>query len=50
MLLNHIKLWADPWHNQPGETKGGQVALVYNVLVVTSNYSLKDLDLPSVEY
>jgi len=46
-LINHLKLWADPWNNQPGETKGGQVALTYNVLVVTSNYSPDDLDLES---
>lgn len=22
-LVDHLKLWADPWNNQPGENKGG---------------------------
>lgn len=22
-LTTHLKLWADPWQNHPGETKGG---------------------------
>lgn len=22
-LTDHLKLWMDPWYNQPGETKGG---------------------------
>jgi hypothetical protein len=49
MLVNHLKLWADPWYNQPGETKGGQVVLVYNVFVVTSNYAIYQLDISSVD-
>lgn len=48
-LVNHLKLWADPWYNQPGETKGGQVALVYDTFVVTSNYAIKDLELEDVD-
>jgi len=39
MLAYHLKLWADPWQNHPGEVKGGQVALTYDTLIVTSNYS-----------
>jgi len=50
ILVNHLKLWADPWHNQPGETKGGQVALIYDTLIVTSNYHLRDLDLTKQDY
>ena len=23
-LNYHLKLWADPWNNNPGEVKGGQ--------------------------
>jgi len=41
-LTDHIKLWADPWYNQPGEIKGGVVPLKYTTLVVTSNYSLEE--------
>jgi len=49
ILINHLKLWADPWNNQPGETKGGQCALIYDVFVVTSNYSVADLDIEFVD-
>jgi len=42
-LVDHLKLWADPWQNQPGETKGGQCALKYNNLIVTSNYPLMSI-------
>jgi hypothetical protein len=49
MLVNHLKLWADPWYNQPGETKGGQVALTYDVLVVTSNYAIDDIEINDVD-
>ena len=48
-LVNHLKLWADPWYNQPGETKGGQVALTYDTFIVTSNYAIKDLDLTDID-
>jgi hypothetical protein len=39
-LITHLKLWADPWQNHPGEIKGGQVALTYNKMIVTSNYEI----------
>lgn len=42
-LTDHLKLWMDPWYNQPGETKGGMVALNYDRLYVTSNYGPKEL-------
>lgn len=42
MLAYHLKLWADPWNNHPGEIKGGQVALSYDTLIITSNYSLEE--------
>lgn len=48
-LVNHLKLWADPWYNQPGETKGGQVALIYDVFIVTSNYRIQDLEVDDVD-
>jgi hypothetical protein len=38
-LAYHLKLWADPWNNHPGENKGGMVPLVYDTFIVTSNYS-----------
>lgn len=38
-LVDHLKLWADPWYNQPGEIKGGQVALTFDTFIVTSNYT-----------
>lgn len=47
--MNHLKLWADPWNNQPGETKGGQVALIYDVFIVTSNYRIQDLEIDDVD-
>jgi len=37
-IVDDIKLWADDWYNQPGQTKGGQVVLTYDELYVTSNY------------
>lgn len=39
-LITHLKLWADPWQNHPGEIKGGQVPLTYDTLIVTSNYEM----------
>lgn len=42
-LTTHLKLWADPWNNHPGEIKCGQVPLSYDVLIVTSNYHPSDL-------
>lgn len=44
-LVNHLKLWADPWYNHPGEIKGSQVRLRHSVFVVTSNYAMEELDL-----
>ncbi len=41
ILTEDLKLWADPWYNQPGETKGGQCNLTYDELYVTSNYPLE---------
>lgn len=37
-LTQHIKHWADPWGKMPGEIKGGQVPLVYDTFIVTSQY------------
>lgn len=50
-LHHHLKLWADPWQNHPGESKGSQLALVYDTFIVTSNYSIKEIsaELPDVE-
>ena len=47
--MNHLKQWADPWYNQPGEVKGGQVALSYNKLIVTSNYNINTIDINEVD-
>lgn len=49
MLVNHLKQWADPWYNQPGEVKGGQVALSYNKFIVTSNYNIDGIDINEVD-
>lgn len=46
MLTYHLKLWADPWQNQPGETKGGMASLVYDKLIVTSNYGIDEIWTP----
>ena len=35
-LVQHLKHWSDPWGKMPGEIKGGQVPLTYNVFIVTS--------------
>ena len=48
-LVNHLKLWADPWYNHPGEIKGSQVRLRHDVFVVTSNYSIEELDCNEVD-
>ena len=48
-LANHLKLWADPWYNHAGEIKGSQVRLVHSVFVVTSNYSIDDLDITEID-
>lgn len=37
-LNYHLKLWADPWNNNPGEVKGGMAMAKYDVFIVTSNY------------
>jgi hypothetical protein len=42
-ITTHLKLWGDPWYNQPGEIKGGQVALTYDTMIVTSNFSPDEL-------
>ena len=42
-MINNLKLWADPWYNQPGEVKGGQVQQTYDKLYVTSNFSPEEL-------
>lgn len=44
-LVDYLKLWADPWYNQPGENKGGAVVLLYDTFIVTSNYHIRDLNL-----
>lgn len=41
-LVNNMKIWADKYAFI-GESKGGQVAPVYQKLFVTSNYSLSSL-------
>jgi len=38
-MKNNLKLWADPWFNQPGEIKGGQILQTFDKLYVTSNFS-----------
>lgn len=48
-LVNHLKLWADPWYNHPGEVKGSQVRLVHDAFIVTSNYHLEDLDISLID-
>lgn len=48
-LVNHLKLWADPWQNHPGEDKGGQKVLSYDTFIVTSNYDIDDLEISGVD-
>lgn len=41
--LNHyLKVWADKWRAS-GEVKGGTVPLMHKMLVVTSNYSIREI-------
>lgn len=42
-LFDKLKLWADPWYDQPGETKGGCIALTYDQLIVTANWHPRDM-------
>ncbi len=39
---HYLKIWADKFYFY-GETKGGTVALSYDTLIVTSNYTIEDL-------
>lgn len=41
-LGHYLKIWADKWACF-GEYKGGTVPLMYEVFVVTSNYSIEEL-------
>lgn len=41
-LGHYLKIWADKW-SCTGEVKGGQVNLVHDRFVVTSNYSIEEL-------
>lgn len=38
----HLKIWADRYH-APGETKGGQVPLTFEKLIVTSQYRPEEI-------
>lgn len=39
-LAHYLKLWGDPYGYLDGEVKGSKVALNYQRLWITSNYSL----------
>jgi len=41
-LGHHIKIWADRYH-APGETKGGQVPLTFETLLITSQYTPEEI-------
>jgi len=41
-LTQHLKHWSDPYGKMPGEIKGGQVPLIFNTFIVTSQYSLAE--------
>lgn len=40
-LCHYLKLWADPYGQITGEVKGSILPLSYEVLIVTSNYSIQ---------
>lgn len=43
-FLNHyMKIWGDPYGKIRGEVKGGTMGLNYEILIVTANYSIKDV-------
>jgi len=48
-LVNHLKLWADPWYNHPADVKYSGTRLTYDSFIVTSNYSIEELDLSEVD-
>lgn len=41
-LSHHLKIWADKY-SCTGETKGYQVPLMHEKLVITSNFSIEEL-------
>ena len=41
-LGHYLKIWADRY-KATGETKGGTINLMYDTLVITSNYSIEEL-------
>jgi len=42
-LGSHLKKWADPWVPFVAEAKSTALPPDYDVLIVTSNYSLEEL-------
>jgi len=48
-LVDDLKIWADPWYNFPAETKGGQIMCAPDVVCVTTNYHINDLDIRQVD-
>lgn len=48
-LVSHLKLWADPWINQPADVKYSGTRLNYDTFIVTSNYCIDDLDISLVD-
>lgn len=48
-LSHYIKIWADSYEFD-GETKGGSVTLTYNLLLITSNYTIYELFGPGVDF
>lgn len=47
-LGHYLKIWGDKYRCS-GEIKGGTVPLLHRVLIVTSNYQIKDLFAPDEE-
>jgi len=48
-LVGHLKKWADPWYNHGAEIKGSHVNLAHDTFIVTSQFSIEDLEIPRVD-
>jgi len=48
-MVDDLKLWADPWNNFPVDVKYSHDFIDIDVFVVTSNYSIDDLDINDVD-
>jgi len=48
-MVDDLKLWADPWNDFPCDVKYSHNYVSLDTFVVTSNYSIDDLDINDVD-